>query len=1049
MEEWTSLGSLPDIYTTEMSVSKLDDTFKHRPSIGLFSSWMQMQRASRDFPDKMNINCHYLGCLDHTYHTFSRFKSCILGRGDTIEDARRLWFGKKQFINRRDLSLGRSLVAPVPRAHAIECDWDGCPWYGMHTLGRLIGCNTTAGQPINEVIGFWNLHVDAPEQIPLSEFQEPSVPTSIEPLPQIDRDAPIVEAVSVRPRPVKVSYEIEYDPLFVGPGPAQSLDIEGLDSYEQYSEDYSYSRGSHHIRNIAAGKYRGMSEWYGQHLPGHRRPARLDCGHYQKRGHLHGDARFSHDVRLWCHERDCVTCFADGIRRFGIAATENLWGFKMACHSDVFLRKESGPLHQYVYSLGPEYAEIAKTKKGRVQNRAMLIRHMTNLGRICTRCSRDSLMCVCNRLGHIDGKCRVCAKKASSCRCVDTTYHTGGLHGGGIVYHACRFDKDCPVYGPHYHVICMGYVNVRGWRAVHEAEIASGLMCTTPDAELEKTQGVLIKRIKRRGVNPGDERNMDIESKSELGGLMYYLGTHNTKAKGEHGIVYYGTAANNKFGVQRVKCHDPTSVRKFEDWYDTRLRELTYGGEQFELVHARVQRVDIKDGENETRYDWDFGIVEVLGRNKDNLGDELFEYLTTQIKSHAYTTRSTKTVYRAPFSEYFAAMAKQAKDAGEEVDGVVTVPAYPQSKAPATPNSTPYEPSRRSIVMELTYSRHVPASSIHKEKQHVVYSILDIDPSLVGLCPACFDPMLAMIPLSGIHPRPPDVSGIGVKLDIDAEKWAMWDRSLDRGKGIPFIRNSGIIQEWGFGLLTPHPFERDLTPGLSAQVASDYVMSYARLYATYDNTTFVELYEAHLKEHQWEPDVWQWKKIRSKAIEASIANALGYLQKYNVPVCEPTYYARKYVEGGVVEAVEPMRWILNYVSSVWQWLGVNVKPSKVENLVPIDPPLFKPEYGETFTAVSMYYRGGTGTPRASVEQRINAADSAPPGTGDRGKERQQDVGVGTAGCDGTCPDPECGSYRDEELGKFLNDLEGKNGQAAKDRADYRVWEHGGGRREPR
>ena len=57
-------------------------------------------------------------------------------------------------------------------------------------------------------------------------------------------------------------------------------------------------------------------------------------------------------------------CFADGIRRFGIAATENLWGFKMACHSDVFLCKESGPMHQYVYSLGPEYAEVAKTKKG-------------------------------------------------------------------------------------------------------------------------------------------------------------------------------------------------------------------------------------------------------------------------------------------------------------------------------------------------------------------------------------------------------------------------------------------------------------------------------------------------------------------------------------------------------------------------------------------------------------------------------------------------------------------------------------------------------------
>ena len=164
---------------------------------------------------------------------------------------------------------------------------------------------------------------------------------------------------------------------------------------------------------------------------------------------------------------------------------------------------------------------------------------------------------------------------------------------------------------------------------------------------------------------------------------------------------------------------------------------------------------------------------------------------------------------------------------------------------------------------------------------------------------------------------------------------------------------------------------------------------------------------------------------------------------------KPTYYARKYVEGGVVEAVEPMRWILNYVSSVWQWLGVNVKPSKVKNLVPIDPPPFKPEYGEVFTAVSMYYRGGTGTPRGLVEQRINATDSELPRMGYRGKDRQQDVGVRTAYCDGTCSDPKCGSYGVGELGKFLNDLEGKNGQAAKDVADYKMWEHGGGRRELR
>ena len=584
----------------------------------------------------------------------------------------------------------------------------------------------------------------------------------------------------------------------------------------------------------------------------------------------------------------------------------------------------------------------------------------------------------------------------------------------------------------------MGYVNVKGWRKIHKEEIAAGLMCSTPEAELEKTQGVLIKRIKRQGVNPGDERFMDIESKSELGGLTYYLGTHNTKAKGEHGVVYYGTAANNRFGIKKVRCHDPDSIRKFEDWYNKRLRTLNYGGKRYDLTHARVQRVDINDGEVETRYDWKFGAVGTLGRNKANLGDELFEYLKTQISSHAYATRSVKAEYRAPFSEYFAEMAKQAKEAGEDVDGVVTVPANAKSNVVGATKSAPYEPSRRSIVMELTYSRQVPASGRHKEKQHVVYCVLDIDPSLVGLCPACFEPMLAMVPLSGVHPRPPDVSGIEVKLDMDAEKWAIWDRSLDRGKGMPFFRKSGIIQEWSFNLLNPHPFERDLTPGLCAQVAMDYVMAYARLYARYDNTTFIELYDKHLAEHQWEPDEWQWNKMRKKATDMSIANALGYLQKYNVPVCEPTYYARKYVEDGVVEAVEPMRWVLNYVSSVWQWLGVNVKPAKVKDVTPpSEPPPFRPEPGETFSRGSMYFRGGpydiTKDPTEPYCQFTSASLSETRG---RLLKRMNDKTIDSCVYMSENFDFNGWSYKPEEFSALLAELDGEIALKAKNLAEY-------------
>ena len=527
-----------------------------------------------------------------------------------------------------------------------------------------------------------------------------------------------------------------------------------------------------------------------------------------------------------------------------------------------------------------------------------------------------------------------------------------------MVYHACRFNEDCPYYGPHYHVICMGYVDVKGWRRIHRKEIKAGLICSMPEAEFAKNTGTVIKRVKRRGVDPNEERFMDIEVRSELGGLLYYLGSHNTKAKGEHGIVYYGTAANNKFGIKKMKCHDPTSVRKFEEWFNKRLRVLDYGGNRYDLSHARVQRVDTKDSENEPRYDWIFGMVGVLGRGKANLGDELFEYLQSQIKSHAYATKSVKAEYREPFSAYFAEMALKAKEAGEEVDNVVTVPANAKSKGVEATPDTPYKPASRSIVMELTYSRQVPASKTHKEKQHVVYCILDIDPSLVGLCPACFEPMGALIPLSGVHPRPPDTAGIKVKLDMDGDKWAIC-RSLHRGKGMPFIRNNSVIQEWGFGLLLEHPFEKDLSPGLQAQVASDYIMAYARLYAAYDNTTFIELYDKHLAKHQWEPDEWQWNKMRKKATDMSIANAMGYLQEHNVPVCETTYYARQYAGGGPFEPVDPMLWVLNYVSSVWQWLGVNVKPTKVKDVTPpSEPPPFKPAPGESFPLGSMYFRGG-------------------------------------------------------------------------------------------
>ena len=128
-----------------------------------------------DDPQELEINCNYDACGDQ-YHTYARFEGCILGRGNTVDDARRLWFGKMQSIRRRTLSFEQSLVPPVPSAHAIECWFDGCPYHGMHTLGRLIGCVTSAGRPLDDAIRCWNHHVEKSEHVPLAEFLAPADP---------------------------------------------------------------------------------------------------------------------------------------------------------------------------------------------------------------------------------------------------------------------------------------------------------------------------------------------------------------------------------------------------------------------------------------------------------------------------------------------------------------------------------------------------------------------------------------------------------------------------------------------------------------------------------------------------------------------------------------------------------------------------------------------------------------------------------------------------------------------------------------------------------
>ena len=161
---------------------------------------------------------------------------------------------------------------------------------------------------------------------------------------------------------------------------------------------------------------------------------------------------------LWCHEIDCTTCFADGIRQFSIRAAATLWGFMMACHSGAFCLKASGPLHHVVVSCNAEDGKLALDRSGRVELRRKYIDVLRNLGRYCTRCELDAPDCSCIRLKHADGRCKLCTRKSERCKCVDDSCHTGGYHGGGMVFHGCRFTEGglCPVWGASLSRDCHG-----------------------------------------------------------------------------------------------------------------------------------------------------------------------------------------------------------------------------------------------------------------------------------------------------------------------------------------------------------------------------------------------------------------------------------------------------------------------------------------------------------------------------------------------------------------------------------------------------------------
>ncbi len=173
-------GKAPGEHTAPIDLDYIAARHEKEPSDMAFLVLNQgaVSKACQDTPEKFNLDCRSDSCPDRTWHTYERYVGCVLDRGDTEEDARRVWFGKKQKICQHEMSSEMTLKPPVPVARAIDCHYDACSHDGMHTLDRLISCITAAGRPVGDAIRCWNVHVGAEHRVPLDAvtLDGPDVP---------------------------------------------------------------------------------------------------------------------------------------------------------------------------------------------------------------------------------------------------------------------------------------------------------------------------------------------------------------------------------------------------------------------------------------------------------------------------------------------------------------------------------------------------------------------------------------------------------------------------------------------------------------------------------------------------------------------------------------------------------------------------------------------------------------------------------------------------------------------------------------------------------
>ena len=79
---------------------------------------------------------------------------------------------------------------PFPYEHNIDCHYIGCIDRTYHTLERLVECVTLSGRPVLDAIRCWNGHVYEKYQVPLAAFQEPAVPIELSAAPHTEPDVP-------------------------------------------------------------------------------------------------------------------------------------------------------------------------------------------------------------------------------------------------------------------------------------------------------------------------------------------------------------------------------------------------------------------------------------------------------------------------------------------------------------------------------------------------------------------------------------------------------------------------------------------------------------------------------------------------------------------------------------------------------------------------------------------------------------------------------------------------------------------------------------------